>query len=141
MKELMKKLLFILAIAPALARAELIVLNPKVEVPRATAPAAAAPASVQKAFAPIAMSTNMHMTAMREGNALVLLFREAPTTLFVADASTGKSVTEVEWLSDKSLRFPAGESRRFEIKTRDGRAMLKLDASGVAIDGDTPNAV
>ncbi|WP_404995446.1 hypothetical protein [Cupriavidus pauculus] len=138
----MKKLLFILA-APALARAELIVLDPKVTAPRAAAAAVAAPAPApaQKPFAPIVMSTTMQMTAMREGNALVLLFREAPTTLFVADASTGNSVTEVEWLSEKSLRFPAGDSRRFEIKTRDGRALLKLDASGVALDGDTPNAV
>nr|WP_280971477.1 hypothetical protein [Cupriavidus gilardii]WDE72714.1 hypothetical protein [Cupriavidus gilardii] len=132
----MKKVLLILAFAPVLARAELILLDPQALPPGAEARAV----NRNAALPPVAMSGVLDLTVMREGRSLLLLFRTAPERLFVSDAKTGSSVTEADWLTDRSVRVLVGSASSIEIKTDRGRVVLQLDGVGVAIGQEGPAA-
>ncbi|MGH8785736.1 MAG: hypothetical protein ACREYA_11715 [Cupriavidus necator] len=132
----MRKLFFILAIAPALVHAELIVLNPK-----PTSASAPPVASAVAPLAPIVMSKALQMTVVREGDSLVLMFRDAPASLFITNVRTGAAVSDADWLSDKSLRVRAGARSELEIRTPRGRAVLQLDAIGVALHSEGAGSV
>ncbi|MDF3883120.1 hypothetical protein P3W83_11700 [Cupriavidus basilensis] len=76
-------------------------------------------------------SATLKLSLLAENGALVLLFVEPPSSLFISDRKTGTSVTDAEWVSDTTIRLPMADTREIEIKTPAGIFAVKVEGGQV----------
>jgi hypothetical protein len=72
-------------------------------------------------------SAALKLSVLAEKDAVVLMFVEPPASLFIRDRKTGANVTDVEWVSDTTIRLALADMRELEIKTAGGTLAVKVE--------------